>query len=79
MLMPIYDPSDVEIPEAGTIMCKDSNHQQIIYTNDIKARKRYHELWMTYKQQLETLSKKLQIPTAWVETTADPVRKLWMS
>lgn len=78
MLFSVYDPADTIIPDTGTLICSNDKDQTIIYTANGKSRQIYQKLWNDHKNGLEKLTKKLQIPMVWLETTMDPVRRIWM-
>lgn len=79
MLLSIYDPSDVRIPQTGTLLCSHDQEQAIIVTNNAKGRQHYNDLWHSYQADLEKTCKKLQIPLVWLATTMDPLRKIWIN
>lgn len=77
MLVPIFDHSDIEIPDAGMLRLSNNQHSAVVYTRDNKARKKYYQMWQAYQSELEKIAKKLQIKLLWLATDEDPVKKIW--
>lgn len=78
MLVPIFDHADTEIPDAGILRLSSNRHSTVVYTRDSKARTRYHQLWQTYRRELEKIAKQLQIKILWLATDEDPIKKIWL-
>lgn len=76
VLLPVYDPSDSDIPNIGSIIFANGGQRQIIETGNNQARKRYREAWDNYKASLLQMTKKFKIPLLWLETTIDPIKTL---
>lgn len=77
ILLPIYDASDIDIPEIGNITFLHAGQRALINTNNPKARKAYTAAWEQFTQQLQQTSKKLKTPMLWIDTACDPVKRLF--
>ncbi len=77
MLVPIYDAADEYLPDVATLKLTHNHHSQIIYKANKKAKNKYHQLWTSYRKELDSLAKKLHIKVLWLRTDEDPVKKIW--
>lgn len=79
LLLPIYDPSDYEMPDIGSVVFVNGNDKIQIDTHNTAARAAYRKAWQSYKDGLSNLAKKISTSILWLETAADPVKILWKS
>ena len=77
VLLPVHDPADRDIPDIGQIVFSDGQQQELLNTNNRRARKIYNNLWQNYVTALQQLAKKINVPLLWVETTLDPAKCLF--
>jgi len=77
ILLPVYDPSDSDMPNIGPVIFDNGGQRQVINTDNAQARERYRAAWAGYKVNLVQIGKKLRIPLLWLETTFDPVKCLF--
>jgi uncharacterized protein (DUF58 family) len=77
VLLPLQDPADSNIPNIGQITFVNGQQQDIIDTDNSRARKMYHDAWENYRTSILHLSKKIKAPLLWIETALDPVKCLF--
>jgi len=74
----IYDPSEFEIPDIGTIIMEDSEtgEQMIVDTHNKDFRNRFKEIALTHKYELEKTFQRSQVDMLSLATDDDMVKEI---